>query len=91
VRWVRVRFLQASMFVPRQGVPRGVNFRTAVILSAAKDRRFAQREILRCAQDDSAALRMTDGGRGTLLPFGRDKSGLYAGFALAMQLCYTAM
>ena len=31
---------------------RGVNFRTAVILSAAKDLRSAQPEILRCAQDD---------------------------------------
>src|SRR2546425_8790468 len=32
---------------------------TTVILSAAKDLRSAQREILRCAQDDSAPLRMT--------------------------------
>jgi len=29
-----------------------VNFSTAVILSEAKDLRSAQREILRCAQDD---------------------------------------
>ena len=33
--------------------PRGVNVSTTVILSAAKDLRSAQREILRCAQDDS--------------------------------------
>ena len=32
--------------------PRGVDFSTAVILSAAKDLRSAQGEILRCAQDD---------------------------------------
>ncbi len=31
---------------------RGVNLSTAVILSAAKDLRSVQREILRCAQDD---------------------------------------
>jgi hypothetical protein len=31
------------------------NGRIAVILSAAKDLRTAQREILRCAQDDSSA------------------------------------
>ncbi len=69
------QFLSVGGELP-QVVPIGVNLSTAVIpsllsgqaLSAAKDRRWAQPEILRCAQDDRwrsersfAALRMTDG------------------------------
>ncbi len=42
-----------------RGTPMGGNFRTAVILSGAKDLRSARGEILRCAQDDSAPLRIT--------------------------------
>ncbi len=37
----------------RGQVPRSANVRAAVILSAAKDLRLEQPEILRCAQDDS--------------------------------------
>ena len=43
----------SSSISEQYGYPRGVNFSTTVILSAAKDLRSAQREILRCAQDDS--------------------------------------
>ncbi len=48
--------------VDRRGSPPiGVHLRTAVILSAAKDLSLGRVQILRCAQDDSAGLRMTDG------------------------------
>src|SRR5438034_5606186 len=56
--------VHTSSFIPplscltpnRSDCPIGLNLSTAVILSRAKDRRSAQPEILRCAQDDRLKL-----------------------------------
>ena len=48
-----MRFISAMRSIAGAGLaPRGVNLSTAVILRCAQDLHSAQREILRCAQDD---------------------------------------